>query len=259
MDISLPHTALLCLLIFFAGFVNAVSGGGGLISVPAYFALGLPPHLALGTNKFSAFVGTGWATIRYYRAGAIKLRSGLYATAGALLGSMAGARIVLYVPSSSVNTVVLVMIPLVLALLLLKDRILGSGGDNSAGGHREVSHAGLRAMALGFAVGGYDGFFGPGAAMFLAIGFHVGLRYDLLTSSANAKLANLASNAGALAVFLYNGQVLFPLALYAAAAGVAGNQMGTMLAIRKGDRVIKPLMVVTLLLLLAQVCRRSLG
>ena len=253
MEISLLQTALLCLLIFFAGFVNAVSGGGGLVSVPAYFALGLPPHLALGTNKFSAFVGTGWATIRYYRAGAIKLRGGLFATAGALLGSMAGAKIVLFVPPSSVNTVVLVVIPLVLALLLLKDRIMGPNNTNSDAPSRD----GLRALALGFAVGGYDGFFGPGAAMFLAIGFHVGLRYDLLTSSANAKLANLASNTGALAVFLYNGQVLFPLALYAAAAGVAGNQLGTMLAIRKGDRVIKPLMVLVLLLLMAEVARRS--
>jgi uncharacterized membrane protein YfcA len=252
MDLPLLPTLLLCFFIFVAGLVDSIAGGGGLISLPAYLAAGLPPHAALATNKFSGALGTFTATLRYWRAGKTSLRTGLLAALGALGGSALGARAVLLVPPATVNTIVLVLVPCALAVLLLRDRIVGRPGDAAV----PPARLGARALAIGVVVGAWDGFFGPGTGTFLAIGFHVFLRLDLLTASGNARLANLASNVGAVVVFLADGRVVFPLALYAAAAGIAGNQIGSMLALRRGDRVIKPFLVFVLALLLAEVVRR---
>ncbi|MBI5491219.1 MAG: TSUP family transporter [Deltaproteobacteria bacterium] len=254
MDLSFWAIAALCGLVFLAGFVDSIAGGGGLISVPAYLALGLPPHAALATNKFSSVAGTLTATWRYWRARKIHLRTALVAAAGALAGSAAGARTVLLVPAAAVHTVVLVLVPAALVVLLFQDRLLRRAPLADGGG--EPGRPLLRAVALGLLIGAWDGFFGPGTGTFLALGFHLALRFDLLTASGNARLVNLASNAGAVVVFLAGGRVVFPLALYAAAAGIAGNQLGSMVALRRGERIIRPFLVVVLVLLLAEVVRR---
>lgn len=244
---------LLVGLVFLAGFVDSIAGGGGLISLPAYFAVGLPAHVALATNKFSSFCGTFVSVLRYWRAGKIRPGIGLLATAGALAGSAIGAKLALWVSAAVIETVMLVLVPCVLVLFFFKERLFPEHGGADA-----VSHMGAKALLIGWVIGVYDGFFGPGTGTFLAIGFHAVLRLDLLTASANARLANLASNFGALAVFLVKGQVLFPLALATAAAGVLGNTLGSRLAIRKGERIIRPLMLAVLLLLLAEVLRERM-
>jgi uncharacterized membrane protein YfcA len=254
MDPSFWAIVVLCGLVFLAGLVDAIAGGGGLISLPAYFAVGLPPHAALATNKFSSVLGTLTASWRYWRAKKVDVRTALFAAAGAVAGSAAGARAVLRVPAAAVHTVVLVLVPAALAVLLFQDRLLGRSAAPSAGEH--VTSAGAKAVLIGVAIGAWDGFFGPGTGTFLTLAFHLVLRFDLLTASGNARLTNLASNVGAVVVFLLDGRVLFPLALYAAAAGIAGNQLGSMLALRKGEKVIKPFLVVVLVLLLAEVVRR---
>jgi hypothetical protein len=254
MDLSTLATVVLCLLVFVAGFVDSIAGGGGLISLPAYLAVGLPPHAALATNKFSSVLGTATAAWRYWRAGKVHVPTALLAAAGALVGSAAGARVVLWVPPAAVNTVVLVLVPAALLVLLLQERLT----RRTAGGPPQAppAHRGAKALLIGLLVGAWDGFFGPGTGTFLALAFHLLLRFDLLTASGNARLANLASNVGAVVVFLLDARVVFPLALYAAAAGIAGNQLGSLLALRRGERVIRPLLVVVLLLLLVEVLRR---
>lgn len=252
MDLPLTHTLVLCAFIFTGGFVDSIAGGGGLITLPAYFAMGLPAHAALATNKFSSVCGTLPAVARYWRTGNVSVTIGLWAAAGALAGSAIGAKIALWVPASVINTLMLILVPAVLVFLLLKDRLLPPPPDGGA----PVTGAALKSLAIGAVIGTYDGFFGPGTGTFLTLAFSALLGLDLLTASGNARLANLASNAGSAAVFLWSGQVLFPIALYAAAAGVAGNVLGSWLAVKKGARIIKPLMVVVLVLLLAEVVRR---
>lgn len=289
---SLLLTVALCLVVFLAGLVDAIAGGGGLLSLPAYLAVGLPPHMALATNKFSSVLGTLTAALRYLRAGKLQLATGLLAAGGALAGSAAGARLVLLIPPATVQTIVLVLVPTALVVLLLLDRFRRRAGDERAGragggADHGADHGaggaapgrgvdgdaagepgaaagraeplprrdGLWALAIGAGVGTYDGFFGPGTGTFMTIAFHAGLGLSLLVSAGNARLANLASNVGAVVVFLYSGRVLFPLGLYTAAAGVLGNQVGAALALRKGDRVVKPLLVLVLIVLLVQVAR----
>jgi uncharacterized protein len=256
MEPSLLATTVLCALVFVAGFVDAIAGGGGLISVPAYLAVGLPPHATLATNKFSSVLGTLTATWRYARAGKLQVRPALLAAAGALAGSVAGARAVLLVPPAAVHTAVLVLVPAALVVLLLQDRLVRRPDGPATG---PVPSAGVKALGIGLIVGVWDGFFGPGTGTFLTLAFYLVLRLDLLVAAGNARLANLASNVGAVVVFLADGRVVFPLALYAAAAGIAGNQFGSMLALRKGARLIKPFLVGVLVVLLAEVVRRRFG
>ncbi len=246
-------TALLCLAIFVGGLVDAIAGGGGLISLPAYLAAGLPPHVALATNKFSSTLGTFGAALRFLQAGRVHMPSAVGAAAGALLGAAAGARLVLLVPADTVQLAVLVLVPAAAAVLLARDRLLARFGPRNDG---RVGIGG--AAVLGLAVGLYDGFFGPGTGTFLTIGFHVLLGLPLLVSAGNARLVNLASNAGALAVFLLEGRVAFPLAWATAVAGILGNQVGSSLALRRGERVVRVFLVVVLVLLLAEIVRRRL-
>ena len=153
------------------------------------------------------------------------------------------------------HTVVLVLVPAALVVLLFQDRLLRRAG-RSSGAQDDGRGRFAKAATIGLLVGAWDGFFGPGTGAFLAIAFHLVLRLDLLTASGNARLVNLASNVGAVVVFLAGGRVVFPLALYAAAAGVAGNQLGSVVALRRGERIIRPFLVVVLVLLLAEVVRR---
>jgi uncharacterized membrane protein YfcA len=252
MEFTLFQYLAICSFIFIAGFVDSIAGGGGLISLPAYFAAGLPPHAALATNKFSSVCGTFTSVVRYWRAGAVSAVVGLWAAAGALIGSAVGARAVLLVPAPVVLSGMLVVVPLALAVFLLRDRV-APGAAGSRGKARSVA---VKSFVIGVVIGGYDGFYGPGTGTFLAIAFSAFLGLGLLSASGNARLANLASNLGSVAVFLYGGRVLFPLALYAAAAGIAGNLVGSRLAVEKGDRIIRPLMVAVLFLLLATVVWR---
>jgi len=262
MDLSLTQTLVLCGFVFLGGFVDSIAGGGGLITLPAYFAMGIPPHTALATNKFSSACGTSFAVLRYWRAGTVSARIGLTAAAGALFGSAVGAKIALMVPASAINTVMLVLVPAVLVFLLLKDRILTGDRQPVTGNSKfEILNSKLSWLSLliGLVIGTYDGFFGPGTGTFLAIAFSAFLGLDLLAASGNARLANLASNLGSVIVFLAGAKVIFPLAFYTAAAGIAGNLLGSMVAVKKGGRVIKPLMVVVLLLLMAEVVRRRIA
>ncbi len=253
MELAALPTVFVCALVFLAGLVDAVAGGGGLISLPGYLAAGLPEHPALATNKFSSVLGTLGATIRYVRAGKWQGATAWPAILGALLGSALGARLVLYVPPAGVAVAVLGLIPLALAVFWLKDRLLARVGTPP-----NARAAALRALWLGLGIGLYDGFFGPGTGTFLTIGYHAALGLDLLVAAGNARIVNLASNLGAVVVFLSNGAVVFPLALYAAAAGIAGNQVGAFLALRRGERLIRPLIAGVLVLLIIEVVRTRL-
>ena len=212
--------------------------------------------MALATNKFSGFMGTLTSTFRYYRAGVMNVRIGLVGAAGAVAGSAIGAQTALLLSDAAINGIMLVLVPLVLVFLLLKDRILPMPVTFDSSRTPDTSMY-VKAFAVAVAVGFYDGIFGPGTGAFLTIAFFTVLGFSLLTSSANARLANLASNFGALAIFLINGKVLFPLALFAAAAGIAGNLLGSRLALKKQDRIIKPLLVGVLVLLMAEIVRRQ--
>ncbi|MBQ9346863.1 MAG: TSUP family transporter, partial [Oscillibacter sp.] len=183
------------------GLVDAVAGGGGLITLPAYLLAGLPPHLASGTNKCGNVFGTLLSTGRFLRKGSVHLPSAIAGALGALPGAWAGSRLNLLLPDRYLYHVMLVVVP-VLAVFLLVRRSFGT--ENRSGRLKRTSLL-LRSLGIGFLIGGYDGFFGPGAGTFLMLAFTGLCGFDLLTASGNTKVANSASNAASLISFALAG------------------------------------------------------
>lgn len=237
---------IVCPLVFLGGLIDAVAGGGGLITLPAYLIAGLPAHLASGTNKCGNAFGTFLSTGRFLKRGDVHMSSALAGAAGALVGAWVGARLNLIMPEQMLYYIMLAVVP-VMALFLLFKRDFGQ--EDRSG---ELSRGQLMAMAvgIGLVIGGYDGFFGPGAGTFLMLAFTGLCRFDLLTASGNTKVANSASNLASLVTFAIAGKVMWAVGIPAALCGIAGNYVGSGLALRGGAKVIRPMFFVVLLLLL---------
>ncbi len=250
MELSeLAHIWLIvCPLVFLGGLIDAVAGGGGLIPLPAYLIAGLPAHMASGTNKCGNAFGTVLATGRFLKRGDVHIPSAAAGAAGALVGAWLGVQINLVMPEQMLYYVMLAVVPVMAGFLIFKR---GFGPEDHSG---ELSQGQLIAMALGIGlvIGGYDGFFGPGAGTFLMLAFTGLCRFDLLTASGNTKVANSASNLASLATFALAGKVMWSVGIPAALCGIAGNYIGSGLALKGGARIIRPMFFVVLALLLVR-------
>lgn len=226
---------------FFAGFIDSMAGGGGLISLPAILAAGINPHLALGTNKVQSFLGTTFSTLRYFKSGQLYLPVAAYSAVAALVGSYAGSRAVLVIPSQSLEVIILPLLVMVGLVTVLKkqfgmeDRFVHGGARTS-----------ILAAVIGLVIGFYDGFFGPGTGTFLTFAFVSAFRFGFLRASAAAKLTNLASNAAAVLAFATARSIIWTVALPMAIANIAGNWLGAGLAIKGGSRLVKVVFAVAL-------------
>ena len=243
-DPTLVQIALLASVALVAGTVDAIAGGGGLVTVPALLAAGLPPHLALGTNKGQSVFGSFAALVRFSHAGLVHGgRARLTFPLGAL-GSLAGAALVLAVPPT-------VLRPVVLALLAGAALFVGlrRGAPPRLDDAPPPRHAVARAAGAAALIGAYDGFFGPGTGTFLIVAFVALLGLGLAHASAEAKVVNFASNLAALVVFAVRGTVLWRIAIPMAAAQLAGGWLGAHLAIRRGDALVRRVVVAVALAL----------
>ncbi len=239
---------LVCPLVFLGGIIDAVAGGGGLVTLPAYLLAGLPPHLASGTNKCGNAFGTFLSTGRFLKKGSVHLPSALAGGAGALAGAWCGSRLNLILPEEFLYYLMLAVVPVMAVFLLFKRDFGAEDRSGRLGKGRLIALA----LGIGAAVGCYDGFFGPGAGTFLMLAFTGLCRFDLLTASGNTKVANSASNLAALATFALAGQVLWAVGIPAALCGIAGNFVGSGLALKGGAKVIRPMFFVVLALLVAR-------
>ena len=248
MGIALTVYLIVLPAVFLAGVLDAIAGGGGLISVPAYLAAGVPPHLALGTNKFSASFGTAVATARYVKHGIVDLRTALATAFCALGGSLLGARVVLGVDPEFLKYILLVAIPIIALVTLRKTHLGQSQETYLISGRRRL----MWVIGGGAMIGFYDGLFGPGTGSFLMLFFVWALRYDFVSANGNTKVVNLSTNIAALVIFLIHGKVSFALGIPAAMCGVVGNWVGSKLVIRRGARLIRPVFFIVLALLLGK-------
>ena len=246
---ELAHIWLIvCPLVFLGGLIDAVAGGGGLITLPAYLIAGLPAHMASGTNKCGNAFGTFLSTGRFLKRGDVHIPSAVAGAVGALAGAWVGARLNLIMPEQMLYYVMLAVVPVMAVFLLLKRDF---GQEDRSG---QLSRGQLMAMAagIGLIIGGDDGFFGPGAGTFLMLAFTGLCRFDLLTASGNTKVANSASNLASLVTFAIAGKVMWAVGIPAALCGIAGNYLGSSLALKGGAKVIRPMFFVVLTLLLAR-------
>ncbi len=249
---------LVCPLVFLAGFVDSIAGGGGLISLPAYLAAGLPAHIAAGSNKFAMMLGTSVSVAKYSRSGNIRLKTALLSAAAALPGAWVGTKIALFLDERYLKAAMLAVIPSV-AIFLLFNRGFKPKSEEQENETKKIrlnsTRAGRIALSLGIGlvIGCYDGLIGPGTGTFLMIAFASLLQYSLLVSSGSAKLVNLASNCMSAMLFIASGNVWYALAIPAACCTIAGNWLGSRLAIRNGVKVIRPVMFAVLALLFAKI------
>lgn len=235
---------VLCPLIFLAGLIDSIAGGGGLISVTAYVACGLPPRQTLGNNKFSSTAGTFVATVRYIRNGDVDWHVAPLAVACSIAGSLFGSHIALAYSDVYLKYLLLVVVPVIAILTLLKPDF-GKG--------KEVSHPVFASALISVVIGTYDGFFGPGTGMFLTWALSLFAGLDLIHAVGTTKIVNLASNIGALATFIAGGVIDYRIGFPCALSSILGGYVGSGLAVRGGAKVIRPMLVVVLVLLFVKI------
>jgi uncharacterized protein len=225
----------------FAGFVDAIVGGGGLILVPALFAVFPNTHPAtlFGVNKGASVWGTAAATLQYAQRVRMPWHALLPAAAVAFAGSLAGAWTVTVISPDFLRRALPLVLLGVLAYTLAKKQ-LGQSHAPRFSGRREA----LAASLLGVTIGFYDGFFGPGTGSFLVFLFVRWLGYDFLHASASAKLLNVASNLSALMLFAWKGHVWWHFVVVMAVANVVGSLLGTRLALKHGSGFVRQVFIV---------------
>lgn len=237
----------LILAAFVAGLVDAIAGGGGLITVPALLATGLDPRLALATNKGQSIFGSTSSFARFARHGQVDRARAPISFACAALGSLFGARLVLWLDPRQLR-------PVALALLLLAASSALARRPDAPREHPLVTARPRAAAALvALVLGAYDGFFGPGTGTFLLLTYAHFFGDDLVGASGNAKVANFASNLAAFTLFAASGAVQWSIALPMGLAQVAGAYVGTELAVSKGVGLVRGVAIAVSLALAARI------
>lgn len=240
---------IVCPLVFLAGFVDSIAGGGGLISLPAYLIAGIPAHTALATNKLSSATGTAVSMGRFLKNGFVPLKLSLFAVPMALIGSTIGASISLLLSERIIQGMLLVALPIV-AFYVLRNKDMG---ENSLTGTRPPRQLLLITMGSAFVIGMYDGLYGPGTGTFLIL-ILTGLgRMELKSAAGTTKVVNLSSNVAALATFIYHGQVYWPLGLAASLFSIAGHYTGAGMVAKDGKKVVRPVVLTVLAILFLRI------
>ncbi len=239
--------AFLAVAGFVAAFIDSQVGGGGAISIPALLLAGLPPHLALGTNKLAATGASLTATATYIRAGTVSLRVSMWLVPAAAIGAALGVAGVQLVDPGVIKGLVLVLMAGITVYVLLQKDF---GEEDRFEGLTPGTLA--LAIVLTAVIGFYDGFLGPGTGSFLIFAYIGVLGFDFLTAAGHGRVMNFTSNVAALAVFWYSGQVDVIAGLPMLLAMLVGAHAGSRFAIAHGSRWIKPLFVIIILALMAK-------
>lgn len=233
--------------VFLAAFVDSIAGGGGLISLPAYYAVGIPPHVALGTNKFSATIGTLFASVRFIKNKSVEWKAALVAGVCALASSAWGANMALLVSERYLQLVLLVLVP-ILAVFVMAKKDMGEHKEEMTG--KKLL---LVSVLCGLLVGAYDGFFGPAAGTFYTLAFASIVGMTMTKACGTTKIVNLCSGMAALVTFIINGKIDYSLAIPCTILAIAGNWLGSGLAIKNGAKLVRPVMVAAMALLLLKI------
>lgn len=229
---------LLCIAGFCALFVDAISGGGGLISLPAYLIFGLPFKIASGTNKLSSTMGTSISTYNYFKNGKLDLKFLKWAIPSCILGSSCGVISLLSINPDFLNKIVPILLIIVAIYTLINKNI---GAKDNFKGYTKKNYA--LGLILAFSLGFYDGFFGPGTGSFLILGLIFIFKFDILKASGIAKALNLTSNVVSLTIFAFNKSIDFKLGLLIGVFCILGGFLGSKVAIKNGSKIIRPLLV----------------
>ena len=245
---NLHEFFIVCPLVFLAGFVDAIAGGGGLISLPAYMFAGVPVHNAIATNKLSSATGTAVSTWHLVKSRCVDLFLVPGTVACAFVGSIAGANLALIISDKVLKTVLVFVLPVV-AFCVLRDKNLKPVIPE--GFTRKKQY--LIMAACSFVIGIYDGFYGPGTGTFLLLVLTGAARYTMKEAAGTTKAINLSSNVAAFVTFVIHGKIIYTLGLAAAICSILGNYIGSGLVLGNGQKIVRPLILVVLAILFVKI------
>lgn len=223
----------------FAGLVDAIAGGGGLITIPALLSAGLNPSMSIGTNKLQSSVGTLMAATHFYREGFFSLRDLFFGLVLCAIGAFLGAKITSILDPQFLKEIVPFLLLAILIYMIAAPRLKIKTITK-----KRLSTPlfyGVFGLLLGF----YDGFFGPGTGSFWMFALMFFLGFDILKATAHTKIFNLTSNLIALIFFIYVNQINYQIGFTMALGQLVGGQMGARIAINKGQAIIRPLFLMT--------------
>ena len=249
MDCTILQFIIVCPMVFLAGFVDAIAGGGGLISLPAYLIAGVPTQMALGTNKMSSMMGTAIATGRFAKNGYIQFKKVVWFIMAALIGSSIGSNLTLLVSDKILQYMMIVILPIV-AFYVMRNKKMG---DDSLAGTLPERKSFLIALASALIIGIYDGFYGPGTGTFLLLVLTGAARYTMKEAAGTTKAINLSSNVAAFVTFVIHGKIIYTLGLAAAICSILGNYIGSGLVMGNGQKIVRPLILVVLAILFVKI------
>lgn len=245
---------IVCCAGFLGAMVDAIVGGGGLITIPALLSTGMPTHLALGTNKFASSMGTISSSYHFYKSGQVNFKLLKFLLPLSLLGSAIGVYTVLLIDPDFLKGLIIVMV-LIIGTYTLVKRDLGLNNHFNGLNKKKIILCMILALGLGF----YDGFFGPGTGSFIIFGLIGILGYDFKKASANSKFMNFTSNFTALILFLINGQIMFTIGIPMAISMIIGAKVGATLAVTKGAKFIKPVFIIVSFALVIKMLFEMIG
>jgi uncharacterized protein len=242
---SFSIDSILFLAALFGGFIDAIAGGGGLITLPALLSVGIPPQAALGTNKFQGTFGSFTAAAYYHQKNLFNIRSELFGICCTLIGATVGAWTVQTIHSDILGT----LIPILLFLIALYTIFSPSLGELQT---RPRIKANVFYSAIGLSLGFYDGFFGPGTGTFWAMSYMVLMGFEITRATGSTKLMNFTSNIVSVVVFALGGSILLVHGIVMAVGQTIGAQLGARFAVKKGIRIIRPLFILVVLATIAK-------
>ena len=248
MELTWSTFLIVCPLVFLAGFVDAIGGGGGLISLPAYFLAGVPVHHALATNKMSSASGTLISTIRLCSNTVIRWKLAIPAVLCALTGSYIGTRLTMLTDERILKHVLMIVLPIVAFFVFRKNSLINEK-ENRLAERKEMIITWIGSLFIGC----YDGFYGPGTGTFLLLAFTKLGKLDMEKATGNVKVVNLTSNISALITFILAGKILWVLGLSASIFSIAGHYLGAHMVVKNGVKIIKPIILLVLALLLIKI------
>lgn len=228
----------LCIACFFSAFVDSISGGGSIISIPAFLITGMPPHIALGTNKFASCYSTFSSSLRFAQSNKVDFNLLKYLAPFSFIGAILGVNTLLSIKASYLNTLVLILL-LFVGIYSLFSKNIGIEDKFQKLTKKNISYGILLAFILGF----YDGFLGAGVGAFLIFGLINIFKFDFVRAGGNCKALNFVGNIAAVSMFALRGQIDYKVGISVAIFMILGARLGTKVALSKGAKLIKPIFV----------------
>ena len=238
----------ICPMLFLAGIIDGVAGGGGIISLPSYILTGIPIKVAYGCNKMQSMFGTAVSLVKYARGGFLDTKISLITSASAILGSLISTRIILTLSNNAVKVIITVAMCFVIALTLLVNKLPDGDRKRAKIDQKNI----LLGLFAGIILGLYDGFFGPGGGTVAMMLFVLLFGYDIRTGTGNGKIIIVISNFFALINYALQGLILYEIAIPATICNIIGSYLGTVLALKYGKKIVKKFLILIVIVLVIQ-------